>query len=73
MQFDGALTNFLNRISTYQKNNKINPSIFDYDSNSRKLNIVDPTFFFYKKHHDHSNFVDSLKLPEGFIKNLELP
>ncbi len=69
MQFERSLTVFLNRISEYQKNHGITPSIFDYDTNSRHISIVDPNFFFFVKHHDHYNFVDSLKLPQGMKKS----
>jgi len=69
MQFERSLTVFLNRISAYQKNHGITPSIFDYDTNSRHLSIVDPNFFFFVKHHDHYDFIDSLKLPQGYVKD----
>ena len=68
-QFDRALTVFLNRISTYQKNHGITPSIFDWDTNLRQLSIVDPNFFFFAKHYDHSEFLEGLKIPLGFTRN----
>ena len=67
-RFDPALTIFLNRISIYQKNHGITPSIFDYDTNSRQLSIVDPYFFFFVKHYNHDEFLEDLKLPLGFTK-----
>ena len=68
-RFDRALTIFLNRISTYQKNHGITPSIFDYDTNLRQLSIVDPNFFFFVKHYNHHEFLEGLKLPLGFTRN----
>lgn len=67
-RFDRALTVFLNRITTYQKNQGITPSIFDYDTNLRRLSVVDPNFFFFLKHCNHSEFLEGLKLPLGYEK-----
>ena len=66
MQFDRSVTLFLQRISTYQKNHGINPSIFYYDSNSRQLSTVDPDFYFFMEHYNHDNFLENLKLPLGY-------
>ena len=68
-QFDRALTVFLNRIGAYQKNHGITPSIFDYDTNLRRLSIIDPTFFFFVRHYNHREFLEGLKLPLGFTKD----
>ncbi len=67
-RFDSALTIFLNRINIYQKNHGITPSIFDYDTNLRQLNIVDPNFFFFVRHYNHDEFLEGLKLPLGYAK-----
>ncbi len=68
-QFDRALTIFLNRISTYQKNHGITPSIFDWDANSLQPSIVDPDFFFFAEHYEHDGFLEGLKIPLGFTRN----
>lgn len=68
-QFDRALTVFLNGISSYQKNRGITPSIFDWDTNLRKLSIVDPNFLFFTKHCNHNEFLEGLKIPLGYTWN----
>ena len=68
VRFDRALTMFLSRISTYQKNHGITPSIFDWDANLRQLSIVDPNFFFFVEHYNHHEFLEGLKIPLGFTK-----
>lgn len=65
-QFDGSLTAFLGRIGAYQKNRGIAPPIFDYDTNSRQLSIINPDFFFFVKHQDHGEFIRNLKRPRGY-------
>ena len=68
-RFDRALTVFLNRIGTYQKNHGITPSTFDYDTNLRRPSMIDPNFFFFVRHYDHQEFLEGLKLPLGFTKD----
>ncbi len=72
MQFDRSLTVFLNRIQFYQQNHNIIPSIFDFDCNSKRLNITDPNFFFFIKHQSHQDFLNALKKPQGY-ENLVIP
>ena len=68
MQFDRSLTIFLNRINAYQQNHGIVPSVFDFDSNSKRLSITDPNFYFFIKHYDHQEFLNGLKKPQGYEK-----
>lgn len=58
----GDMTNFLHNIIGYQINKKIAPPLFDYDTGSRKLKIIDSTLYFFLKYTKGEEIICDLDL-----------
>lgn len=54
---------FLNGITQYQINRKINPPFIDYDGGVKRLKIIDSTLLFFLKHCDRNGILADLVNP----------
>jgi hypothetical protein len=59
------MSNFLHNIVPSQISKSIVPPIFDYDSNSRTLKIIDSTFYFFLRNSNLNEIFEDFDKPEG--------
>jgi hypothetical protein len=57
------MSNLLYSLAKLQSNKSISPPIIDYDRNTKSLQIVDSTFYFFLKNADLSEILKELPSP----------
>jgi hypothetical protein len=57
------MSNLLSGLANLQSAKSISPPIIDYDSQRRLLQVVDSTFYFFIKHSDSKEILESLQNP----------
>ncbi|NBD31885.1 MAG: hypothetical protein GVY17_02650 [Cyanobacteria bacterium] len=59
------ISNFLNKIVRSQIKKNIKPPLFDYDSSTRTIKIIDSTLYFFLRNSDTEEIISELEVPEG--------